>query len=59
MAAMLQGAWVSQPEDIAKAIWEAVEKRRAETVVGAAAVATEAYRLLPGAMQWMLSQATK
>ncbi len=55
----LQGAWVSQPEDIAQAIWEAVTKRRSEVVVGAVAVATEAYRLLPGAMQWMLSQAAK
>lgn len=57
MESTLTGAWVSQPEDIAQAIWDAVEKRRSEVVVGAVVVATEAYRLLPGAMQWMLSQA--
>jgi NAD(P)-dependent dehydrogenase (short-subunit alcohol dehydrogenase family) len=55
----LKGAWVSQPEDIAEAIWDAVAKRRSEVVVGAVAAATEAYRLFPAAMQWMLSQAAK
>lgn len=54
----LNSAWVSQPEDIAEAIWKAVDQRRSEVVVGAAAIATEAYRLLPGAVQWMLSQGT-
>jgi short-subunit dehydrogenase len=55
----LKGTWASQPEDIAQAIWEAVAKRRSEVVVGAVAVATEAYRLLPAPMQWLLSQAAQ
>lgn len=57
MQEALKGAWVSQPEDIAKAVWEAVNAGRSEIVVGAASVATEAYRLLPGVMQWMMGQA--
>ncbi|MGB3615398.1 MAG: SDR family oxidoreductase [Elainellaceae cyanobacterium] len=50
----LGSAMASQPEDIAKAIWHAVLKGQTETVVGPAAIATEAYRLLPGVLQWVL-----
>lgn len=56
MEAVLTNAWVSQPEDIAKAIWEAVIKQRSEIVVGPVSLATEAYRLAPGLVQWMLGQ---
>jgi NADP-dependent 3-hydroxy acid dehydrogenase YdfG len=57
MQGALTGMWVSQPEDIAKAVWEAVELRRSEIVVGAASVMTEAYRFVPGVMQWVMGQA--
>ena len=50
----LSSAVASQPEDIAKAIWHAVNKQQTETVVGPVAIATEAYRLLPGVLQWVL-----
>ncbi|MGL5131836.1 MAG: oxidoreductase, partial [Planktothrix sp.] len=52
----LASTWVSQPEDIAQAIWNAVEKKQAEVVVGPAVLATETYRLLPGLMQLILNQ---
>lgn len=51
-----KSAWTSQPEDIAQAIWEAVDERKNEVVVGPAAIATEAYRLAPGLVQWLLNQ---
>ncbi len=56
MRQSLQSAWVSQPEDIADAIWRAVRDRRSEIIVGPALLATEAYRLFPdlvkGVMGW-------
>ncbi|MFE4106625.1 SDR family oxidoreductase [Almyronema epifaneia] len=57
MQAVLSQAWVSQPEDVAQAIWAAVDQRKDEIVVGPAAIATEAYRLLPGLTQWALARA--
>ncbi|NEQ30269.1 MAG: SDR family oxidoreductase [Leptolyngbya sp. SIO4C5] len=57
MSEVLSQSWVSQPEDIAQAVWQAVEQRKAEIVVGPAAIATEAYRLLPGLTQWALGKA--
>ncbi|MGF1498650.1 MAG: SDR family NAD(P)-dependent oxidoreductase [Elainellaceae cyanobacterium] len=58
MQSVLGSALVSQPEDIAKAVWEAVSQKRAEVVVGPAAIATEAYRLVPGLTQWLLGRAS-
>ncbi len=54
MQETLSSAVASEPEDVAKAIWQAVSKGQTETVVGPAAIATEAYRLLPGVLQWVL-----
>lgn len=54
MEQMLTRSWVSQPEDIANAVWDAVTKRRAEIVVGPMALATEAYRLFPSLVQWAM-----
>jgi short-subunit dehydrogenase len=59
MADTLKAAWVSQPEDIAQAIWQAVEQQRSEVVVGPVALATEAYRLAPGLVQWIVAQAVQ
>ncbi|NJL87824.1 MAG: SDR family oxidoreductase [Leptolyngbyaceae cyanobacterium SM1_1_3] len=58
MGEMLSQSWVSQPEEIAQAVWQAVDQRQDEIVVGPAAIATEAYRLLPGLTQWALGRAT-
>jgi len=58
MQSTLQAAWVSQPEDIAQAIWDAVRHQKAEVVVGATFWATELHRLFPGVTQWALQQAT-
>lgn len=56
MESVLNSAFVNQPEDIANAIWEAVRHNKGETVVGLAAIATEAYRLVPGVVQWVMGQ---
>lgn len=52
----LASTWVSQPEDIAQAVWNAVENKQNEVIVGPAVLATEIYRLFPGLMQWILNQ---
>jgi short-subunit dehydrogenase len=50
----LNANWVSQPEEIAAAVWHAVRDRRSEIVVGPTAIATEAYRLAPGLVSWAM-----
>ncbi|VXD19225.1 Oxidoreductase [Planktothrix serta PCC 8927] len=52
----LASTWVSQPEDIAQAIWNAVEKKQNEVIVGPAILATEIYRLFPGLMPLIFNQ---
>lgn len=59
MAQTLQSGWVSQPEDIANAVWKAVEQQQAEVVVGPAAIATELNRLFPQLTQWALGRAVQ
>lgn len=56
MTQMLQSSIVSQPEDIAKAIWEAVSQKQTDIVVGPAVVATEAYRLFPRLVQFIMGK---
>ncbi|MGF1494164.1 MAG: SDR family NAD(P)-dependent oxidoreductase [Microcoleaceae cyanobacterium] len=56
MSGILQSTWVSQPEDIANGIWNAVKQRKDEVIVGPALLATEAYRLFPGLTQLLLKQ---
>jgi NADP-dependent 3-hydroxy acid dehydrogenase YdfG len=56
MTEMLKSDWINQPEDIAKAIWDAVKNQRAEVTVGPAFLASEAYRLFPGLMQWAMEK---
>ena len=53
MSELLKSSWVSQPEDIANAIWKALRNRQGEVVVGPVVLATEAYRLLPKAVEWL------
>lgn len=54
MAQMLQSRWVSQPEEIAQAIWKAVIHKQTDVVVGPTAIATELNRLFPQLTQWAL-----
>ncbi len=56
MASVLGSNWVSQPEDIAEAVWKMVTKKQAETVVGPVSVATELNRLFPQLTQWALAK---
>jgi len=55
MAEALKSGFVSQPEDIAKAIWDGVRKRKDEVVVGPTSLATEAYRLFPQLVEFALT----
>lgn len=50
---------VEKPEDVAKAVWDAVKNQRAEILVGSASVSKAAYGLLPGFMQWVFRQGFK
>jgi short-subunit dehydrogenase len=59
MAQMLESPLASQPEDVAKAIWDVVRHPQAEVVVGSAAVATATYRFAPGLMNWILQRTLK
>lgn len=56
MARTLQSSWVSQPDDIAQAIWKAVAQRQTDVVVGPAAIATELNRLFPQLTQWAIGK---
>ncbi|MGL5080443.1 MAG: SDR family NAD(P)-dependent oxidoreductase [Microcoleaceae cyanobacterium] len=56
MNAALKSAIVSQPEDIANAIWDVVRKQQPEVVVGPALFATEAHRLFPGLIQFLFKK---
>lgn len=58
MNKLLESPLASQPEDVAKAIWQMVEHPQAEVVVGAAVVPATLYRLFPGASKWLMQQAT-
>ncbi len=40
-----------KPQDVAKAIWNAVEYQKAEIMVGSANFSKAAYQLFPGFMQ--------
>ena len=55
MQQTLQSSWVSQPEDIAEAVWKAVKQQQADVVVGPVAIATELNRLFPQLTQWALA----
>jgi len=56
MAQTLQSSWVSQPEEIANAVWKAMTQKQGEVVVGPAAIATELNRLFPQLTQWALAK---
>ena len=59
MEQLLSTPFVSQSEDVAKAIWHAVRHSQAEVVVGSAKVPTFLHRLFPSLTQGILQLATK
>lgn len=44
---------VEKPQDVADAIWSAVDQKRAEVIVGSANLAIASHRTLPNLMQWI------
>lgn len=50
---ILQVPIVEKPEDVAKAIWNAVKHQRSDVLVGSANVSNASYKLFPGLMQWI------
>lgn len=42
---------IEKPEDVAKAIWDAVEHQKSDVMVGSANFSKGIYRLFPGFMQ--------
>lgn len=50
---------VEKPEDVAKAVWDAVKNQKAEILVGSAGMSKAAYNVLPGFMQWIFRQGFK
>ncbi|MFS8897060.1 SDR family oxidoreductase [Synechococcus sp. R3-13] len=48
MQQALESFWVSQPEEVAEAIWDAARQSKSEVVVGMAQWAVGAYTLFPG-----------
>ena len=56
MISLLKMPLASQPEDVAKAIWDAVKNQRSEVVVGTEAVMATTYRLFPDLMQWVMQR---
>jgi short-subunit dehydrogenase len=50
---------VEKPEDVAQAIWDAVERKLAEVIVGSANLSVATNRLFPSLMQWILRRTFK
>lgn len=56
---ILKAPVIEKPEDVARAIWEAVEHKKSEVVVGSANIGTTANKIFPGLMQWFFRQSQK
>lgn len=56
---ILKTPFVEKPEDVAKAIWEAVDRQKSEMVVGSAKLGATIDRVFPGLMQWFFRQSQK
>ncbi len=59
MNQVLQSPLVSQPEDIAQGIWDALQHQRSEVVVGPTVIATQTYRWFPDLITWMMKLANR
>ena len=49
----LKSPFLEEPEQVAQAIWDAVEHQRSEVMVGSAKISNASYKMLPGAMEWV------
>ena len=56
MENILKSPLASQPQDVAKAIFDVIEHPQREVVVGTGAIATSLYSLAPSLSQWLLQQ---
>ncbi|MCU0542232.1 MAG: SDR family oxidoreductase [Oscillatoriaceae cyanobacterium Prado104] len=52
----VQSPVLENPEDVAKAIWQAVKHPKAEIMVGSANLSQASYRLFPGLMDWIFKK---
>ena len=52
----LKTPFLEEPEQVAQAIWHAVEHQQSEVMVGAAKVSNTSYKLFPGGMDWVFRQ---
>ena len=59
VAQVLQAPVVEKPEDVAKAIWDAVEHQRSEVIVGSANLSIASNKLFPGLMQQLFRRTFK
>ena len=59
MNSVLESNFVSQPKDIAEAIWNVYKNNQSEIVVGPAVLATETYRLFPGLTQFLMGKSVE
>jgi short-subunit dehydrogenase len=50
---------IEKPEDVAKAIWDAVRHQKSDVMVGSANVSQGLYSLFPGLMKWVSRQTLK
>lgn len=56
---ILKTPFVEKPEDVAKAIWDAVDRQKPEMVVGSANLGATIDRVFPGLMQWFFRQSQR
>lgn len=54
--AILQVPLVEKPQDVANAIWDAVEHQQTSVVVGSANVSVASHKLFPSLMQWIFQK---
>ena len=52
----IESPLLENPEDVAKAIWQAVKHPHSEIMVGSANVSQASYRLFPGLMDWIFKK---
>jgi short-subunit dehydrogenase len=50
---------VEKPEDVAKAIWDAVQHKRTEVIVGSANMPLVSSRVIPDFLQWVMRRTFK
>jgi short-subunit dehydrogenase len=56
MNQLLSTPAATQPEDVAKAIWDAVQQKKDDILVGSANLSAVLYRLFPGLTQWVMQR---